>query len=114
MREAPSIEVIGRLIEAGARVSAFDPVARDVAKKLFGDRIEYGKKQYDVLEGADALLIVTEWNEFRRPDFERMRKAMARPLIIDGRNIYDPRSVAAAGFEYFGIGCRGPAPEKVR
>jgi UDPglucose 6-dehydrogenase len=114
MREAPSIEVINNLIESGARVHAFDPVAKEVARKIFGDRIEYGKKQYDVLEGAEALVIVTEWNEFRRPDFERMKKLMARAVIIDGRNIYEPRSAAAAGFEYIGIGCRGPAPSELR
>jgi UDPglucose 6-dehydrogenase len=110
MREAPAIDVITGLIEHGAKVSAFDPVARDVARKVFGDKIEYGKKQYDVLDGADALIIVTEWNEFRRPDFDRMKKAMARPLIFDGRNIYDAKRIAALGFEYFGIGVRGPAP----
>ncbi|MBI3724025.1 UDP-glucose/GDP-mannose dehydrogenase family protein [bacterium] len=110
MREAPSIELVNALLEAGAKVRAFDPVARESAKKVFGDSIEYGKKQYDVLEGAEALFVVTEWNEFRRPDFERMKKLMARPLIFDGRNVYDPRRTAALGFEYFGMGVRGPAP----
>jgi UDPglucose 6-dehydrogenase len=110
MREAPSIDTVGALLEAGAKVKAFDPIARDTARKIFGDKIEYGKKQYDVLEGAEALLIITEWNEFRRPDFDRMKQSMARPVIFDGRNLYDPKRVAALGFEYFGIGVRGPAP----
>ena len=109
MREAPSIDTVSALIENGAKVRAFDPVAKDTARKIFGDKIEYGKKQYDVLEGADALLIITEWNEFRRPDFDRMKSLMARPLIFDGRNLYNPKSVAGLGFEYFGIGVRGPA-----
>ncbi len=107
MREAPSIDTITALLEHGAIVRAFDPIARDTARKVFGDRIEYAKKQYDALEGAEALLIITEWNEFRRPDFDRMKALMARPVIMDGRNLYDPKRVAALGFEYFGIGVRG-------
>ncbi len=114
MREAPSIDTIEALLEHGAKVKAFDPIARDTARRVFGDRIEYGKKQYDVLEGADALLIVTEWNEFRRPDFDRMKSLMARPVIFDGRNLYDPKGVSKLGFEYFGIGVRGPSPSGER
>jgi UDPglucose 6-dehydrogenase len=110
MREAPSIDVVTALLEHGAKVKAFDPIARDTARRIFGDKVDYAKKQYDALEGAEALLIVTEWNEFRRPDFERMKSLMARPVIFDGRNLYDPRRTAALGFEYFGIGVRGPAP----
>jgi UDPglucose 6-dehydrogenase len=110
MREAPSIDTITALLEHGAKVRAFDPIARDTARKVFGDRIEYAKKQYDVLEGAEALLIITEWNEFRRPDFDRMKAIMARPVIFDGRNLYDPKRIAALGFDYHGIGVRGPSP----
>src|SRR5262249_41350317 len=109
MREAPAIDVIEALLAAGAKVCAYDSVARETARRLFGERMEYAQKPYDALTGADALLIVTEWPEFRRPDFERMKKLLSRPLIFDGRNIYDPKRLAQLGFEYHGIGVR-PAP----
>ncbi|RCK79794.1 MAG: UDP-glucose dehydrogenase [Candidatus Ozemobacter sibiricus] len=104
MREAPSIVIIEKLLAAGARVQAYDPEAMDEARKIFGDRIIYVKKSYEALEKADALVIVTEWNEFRRPDFDRIKATLARPVIIDGRNIYDPVKMKAAGFEYHSIG----------
>ena len=80
------------------------PIARETARRIFGDRIEYGKKQYDVIEGADALVVVTEWNEFREPDFKRMKKLMKAPVIFDGRNIYNPVQVRELGFTYASIG----------
>jgi UDPglucose 6-dehydrogenase len=104
MREAPSLTLIEALLEAGAKVQAYDPVAHETAHRELGDRISYAKKDYDALEGADALVICTEWNEFRRPDWERMKSLMAQPLIFDGRNIYDPHRVEERGFEYYGIG----------
>ena len=104
MREAPSLTLINALLEAGAKVQAFDPVAHHTARAELGDRISYAKKDYDALEGADALVVCTEWNEFRRPDWERMKSLMAQPLIFDGRNIYDPARVEEKGFEYYGIG----------
>jgi UDPglucose 6-dehydrogenase len=104
MRDAPSITVINALLKAGARVQAFDPEAMREARKIFGDRIRYAEHNYEALEGAAALLILTEWNEFRRPDFTRMKQMLANPVIFDGRNIYDPRDLLKLGFQYFPIG----------
>jgi UDPglucose 6-dehydrogenase len=104
MRDAPAITVINALLNAGAKVQAFDPEAMREAKKIFGDRIRYAEHNYDALEGAAALLILTEWNEFRRPDFARMKQMLANPVIFDGRNIYDPRDLVKLGFKYFPIG----------
>jgi UDPglucose 6-dehydrogenase len=104
MREAPSIVTIDGLLEEGARVSAHDPVAMEEARRHFGDRIEYAPTNYDALDGAEALVIHTEWLPYRNPDFPRMKAAMANPLILDGRNLYDPAEVAKHGFEYHSIG----------
>jgi UDPglucose 6-dehydrogenase len=106
MREAPSIEVIRRLLEAGAEVVAHDPVAGETARGVFGDSIAYVSTNYDALPDADALVIVTEWNEYRNPDFKRMKAAMRAPVIFDGRNIYNPKEIQALGFTYTGIGRR--------
>jgi UDPglucose 6-dehydrogenase len=92
------------LLKAGAKVQAFDPEAMHEARKIFGERIRYAEHNYDALEGAAALLILTEWNEFRRPDFGRMKQMLANPVIFDGRNIYDPRDLIKLGFKYFPIG----------
>jgi UDPglucose 6-dehydrogenase len=110
MREAPSIVTIEGLLERGARVVAHDPVAAEEAHRHFADRIEYVKTNYDALAGAHALVIHTEWHPYRHPDFGRMRTAMAEPLIFDGRNLYDPDSVAGEGFEYHSIGRRPRSP----
>lgn len=104
MREAPSITIINRLLDAGARIKAHDPEAMDEAKKVFGGRIEYIQDNYEVLKGADALAVITEWNEFRRPNFEKMKNLMKSPVIFDGRNIYDPHEMRHMGFTYYGIG----------
>lgn len=104
MREAPALTVIGHLIEAGATIHAYDPAANETARAVLGDKITYARKQYDPLQGADALAICTEWNEFRRPDWERMKGLMRQALIFDGRNIFEPARVEEAGFEYYGIG----------
>jgi UDPglucose 6-dehydrogenase len=104
MREAPAIPLIKRLIEAQAKVQAFDPQARPVAKGIFGSKITLAEKSYDALKGADALVIATEWNEFREPDFGRMRKLMKTPVIFDGRNIYNPEQMKAQGFTYYSVG----------
>ena len=104
MRDAPAITVINALIESGAEVHAYDPEATEEAKKLFGAGIRYAHRNYDALDGASALLVLTEWNEFRRPDFARMKQLMERPVIFDGRNIYDPLDLAARGFTYYSIG----------
>jgi UDPglucose 6-dehydrogenase len=104
MREAPAIVIINSLLERGAKVQAYDPEAQRVARGIFGNKITYAAKSYDALKGADALLIVTEWHEFREPDFARMRKLMRSPLIFDGRNIYEPQQMKAHGFTYRSIG----------
>ena len=104
MREAPSITIIEALLEAGAAVTAFDPVAHPTARDVFGDRIAYAEQPYDALDGADALAVVTEWNEFRRPDWDVVKERLAQPLVFDGRNIYEPERIEALGLEYYGIG----------
>ncbi len=104
MREAPAIPIIEGLLARGAKVCAFDPEARRVAQGIFGRRIRYAKHQYEALHRADALLIVTEWNEFREPDFAKMKRLMKQPLIFDGRNIFDPKQVRGLGFTYLSIG----------
>lgn len=104
MREAPSRTLIEALLAKGAQVKAFDPKATESAQRLFGDRITYCDNSYEALEGADALLLVTEWNEFRRPDFEKMRRLMKRPVIFDGRNQYEIERMSRRGFEYFCVG----------
>lgn len=107
MREAPSIVIINTLLEAGAQVSAHDPVAVKEAKRVFGDRISYGSNEYEILKDADALAIVTEWNEYRNPDFERIASLLKQPVIFDGRNLYEPRRMKYLGFDYFAIGRNG-------
>jgi UDPglucose 6-dehydrogenase len=104
MREAPAIVIINRLLAHGAKVQAYDPQAGEVARGIFGSRITIVDKSYDALKGADALAIVTEWNEFREPDFLKMRKLMRTPVIFDGRNIYTPEQIRSLGFTYFSIG----------
>jgi UDPglucose 6-dehydrogenase len=106
MREAPALTVIDALLTAGARVQAYDPKAMKAARQFLGDRITYCAKSYDVLEGADALVLATEWAEFREPDFARMKTLMRRPAIFDGRNIYNPQHLRELGFHYEGIGRR--------
>ncbi|OGW45457.1 MAG: UDP-glucose 6-dehydrogenase [Nitrospirae bacterium GWC2_57_9] len=104
MREAPSVVVINNLLKAGARVNAHDPVALDEARKIFRKRIGLFDDGYEALRGADALAVVTEWNEFRTPDFKKMKKMMKGPVIIDGRNIYKQEELKKMGFAYYGIG----------
>jgi len=104
MRDAPSIDLIEALLAAGAKVQAFDPEAMAIARKLFGGKISYTDSSYEALTGADGLAIVTEWNEFREPDFARMRKLMRAPVIFDGRNLYAPDHMKAQGFTYYSIG----------
>ena len=104
MREAPAIPIIERLLALGASVRAYDPEAAPTARRIFGDRIALCEKSYDALAGADALAIVTEWNEFREPDFGKMRAQLKSPVVFDGRNIYSPEQMRALGFTYFSIG----------
>ncbi len=104
MREAPSVTMIETLLEAGAKVVAYDPQAQRQARAIFGSRITLAGHSYDALKGADALGILTEWNEFREPDFSRMRSLMRAPLIFDGRNLFDLAQMRAHGFTYYSIG----------
>jgi len=104
MREAPAITIIDELIKSGAKVLAFDPVAHETAQKALPSDVKFCDSAYKTLEGADALLVVTEWNEFRNPDFDQIKKLLKTPVIFDGRNIYDPIRMRAEGFTYFGIG----------
>jgi UDPglucose 6-dehydrogenase len=104
MREAPAVPLINGLLARGAKVRAFDPEAREMAKMFFGKKIHYARHAYDAITGADALLVVTEWNEFREPDFKKMRKLMKSPLVFDGRNIYNPQQIRGFGFTYSSIG----------
>jgi UDPglucose 6-dehydrogenase len=103
MRDAPSLDIIPALIEAGATVRAYDPEGLDEAKKLL-DGVAWCEGAYEALEGADALVIITEWNAFRALDLARVKELMKAPVMVDLRNIYDPREMAAAGFDYTGIG----------
>jgi UDPglucose 6-dehydrogenase len=104
MREAPSLVMIEGLLGKGATLAAHDPVATQVAKRHFGDRVRYTETPYEALEGADGLFVFTEWNDFRRPDFDRMKKLLKQPVVFDGRNIFDPARMRERGFVYFGIG----------
>jgi len=107
VREAPALVVIRLLLERGARIRAYDPEALDNTRRLLGESITYCDDAYHACRDADALLVLTEWNEFRRPDFERIRSLLKQPVIFDGRNVYQPRSLARLGFEYFPIGRAG-------
>jgi UDPglucose 6-dehydrogenase len=104
MREAPAVTIIEALLAAGAEVHVHDPEALNEARKSFGDRVHYHRVNYDALQGADALLIVTEWKEFSRPDFARMRQLMKQQVIFDGRNVYDLSAMRELGFTYYSVG----------
>lgn len=104
MRESPSIPLVEALLAAGVAVAAHDPKAQGTARAVFGDRITYADDPYAALAGADALVIVTEWRVYRNPDFARMKTLLRRPLILDGRNLYEPARLRALGFEYVGVG----------
>jgi UDPglucose 6-dehydrogenase len=108
MREAPSRPIIGGLVQRGARVVAYDPIAIDAAKRAFGSlaALTYAVSPLDAVAGADALVVVTEWQEFRSPDFAELKRLLRQPLLFDGRNLFDPVQVRDAGLEYFGIGRR--------
>ena len=112
VREAPSHVVIRGLLDRGARVVAFDPEAVETTRQVLGDDIIYARDDYEALKGADALVICTEWNEFRRPDFEKVRRLLTAPVIFDGRNLYDPARMAEQGFTYYSIGRPHYAPEQ--
>jgi UDPglucose 6-dehydrogenase len=109
MREAPSLVLAQLLAGAGAEVRAHDPVAAEVAAKLVGPHVKIVEEPYQAAEGADALFLVTEWNEFRNPDYQRLASTMRTKVLLDGRNVWDARKARAAGFHYYGVG-RGAQP----
>ena len=111
IREAPSLVLIRQLLEAGAKVRVFDPEALNNVKQVFGDELTYCDRAYGTTEGADALAIVTEWQEFRNPDFEVLRRLMNRPVIVDGRNLYQPAQMAQLGFTYASVGRQTVTPK---
>lgn len=104
IREAPSLVLIRELLNAGVKVRAHDPISNSMVEPHFKGKVEFFENSYDSLKDADALCVVTEWNEFRRPDFSKMKNLMKKPVILDGRNIYDPKEMKERGFTYFGIG----------
>jgi len=110
IREAPALVLINSLLSAGAEIRVHDPEALAHVRSLYGNRLAYCDRPYGALEQADALVVVTEWNEFRNPDFEVMRRLMRQPVVFDGRNVYDPARMAALGFTYHGIGRAGTVP----
>ena len=109
MREAPALVLVEDLLAAGARVAATDPVSIPTARKILGDRVELLASNYQCAEDADALALVTEWHDYRRPNFERLRGLMRTAVVVDGRNVWEPSAVRAAGFTYYGVG-RGRGP----
>ena len=104
MREAPALTLIETLLADGATICAHDPAAMDQARVLLGDTVEYAEGNYEALTGADALVIVTDWNEYRNPDFERIKKTLKQPVIVDGRNLYDPERMRDLGIRYYSVG----------
>jgi len=104
MREAPSVPLVQALLRAGARVQAFDPEAAGVARRVLGPKVRLASRSYEALEGADGLAIVTEWSEFRRPDFSKMQSLMKTPVIFDGRNLFTPDQMKDRGFTYYSVG----------
>lgn len=104
MREAPSVVIINSLLRAGAAVKAHDPVAMNEARKIFKKRVQFSEDDYETLRGADALAVVTEWSEFRKPDFQKIKRLLKKPIIFDGRNIYEQAELRKMGFTYYSIG----------
>ena len=103
MREAPAVDIISKLKEEGAHIKAYDPKAMETAKTVFSD-IEYCKNAYEVVKGSDALVIITEWDEFKNLDLQKVKSLLKHPVIIDGRNIYEPAEMERLGFIYRGVG----------
>ena len=104
VREAPSLVLIRQLLQAGAVVQAYDPEAMDNVREVFGDRMTYCRRPSEAAQDANALVLVTEWQEFRNPDFEAIKHSLKQPILVDGRNLFDPAHMASLGFVYAGIG----------
>ena len=106
VRESPALVLVEHLLRAGAKVRVHDPAALETARRHLGERVVYATQAYDAVQGASALVIVTEWLQYRNPDFDRIKRLLTRPLIVDGRNLYDPDRLARLGFTYDSIGRR--------
>jgi Predicted UDP-glucose 6-dehydrogenase len=106
MRDAPAVPLIAALLDAGATIAAYDPEAMKVARDIFGTRVDFADKSYDAVAGADGLALVTEWSEFREPDWNKIKKLMRTPVIFDGRNLYNPDQLRGLGFAYLSMGRR--------
>ena len=106
MREAPSLVVIEKILDGGGSVVTFDPEAADEARRRLGDRVEYAASAMTAIDGADALILVTEWSEFRHVDPDEIKARLAEPVLFDGRNVFDPPRMRRAGFTYYGVGVR--------
>ncbi len=104
MREAPALTIIKSLLEAGATVTAYDPVAMEECAHFIGNDIKYAQNEYEAMNDADALIVATEWSEFRYPNFEIIKKLLAEPVVFDGRNIFDKKEMTDLGFNYHGVG----------
>jgi UDPglucose 6-dehydrogenase len=104
MREAPALTLIDELVEAGAKVVGHDPAAMHEAERRMGKKIKFADTNYEAIDGADALVVVTDWNEYRHPDFNKIKSLLKQPVIVDGRNLYDPAKMRALGFTYLSIG----------
>jgi UDPglucose 6-dehydrogenase len=113
MREAPSIAIINSILKLGGAVVAYDPVAMENTKAIFGDKIKYAENEYAACADADAILILTEWNEFRNPDFERLKQLLREPVLFDGRNLFEPKDIEELGFDYFSIGRKAVYRQKL-
>jgi UDPglucose 6-dehydrogenase len=113
MRESPALTLVDDLLAAGASIVAHDPAAMDEARRRLASTIDFAENAYEALRDADALAIMTDWNEYRHPDFERMRSLLRRPLVVDGRNLYSPAKLQQLGIEYHSIG-RGTDNIQVR
>jgi UDPglucose 6-dehydrogenase len=111
IREAPALILIKELLTRGAKIRAYDPEAMEASRRILGDRVEFCKRHYDACEGADALIIATEWNKFREPDFHFLHELMRQPVIFDGRNIYEPETPQGHGFTYYSIGRQTVRPQ---
>ena len=116
MREAPSLVIIENLLAAGATVTVFDPEAMSEARRILGDttadKVRFANSALEALDGADALVLITEWNEFRHVDPEEIKKRLKTPVLFDGRNILNPSRIRSVGFTYYGIGIRSQAPSE--
>lgn len=112
VRESPAAVIIDSLLKAGAKIKAYDPIAEESFHQMYALPIEYSQDMYECLEGADALILITEWHQFRRPEFARMRQVLAKPVIFDGRNQYEPNYVEERGFTYISIGRKSVSPDQ--